>query len=113
MAFTPIALASLGASLNALPTAAGVTGRHAGHSPKLMVLKGIVITSTAALRLYCYDSELLRWVPSEKAAQTVDPSVDGGVFEIRVNTAEIAGLYALVQESGTGVVSYVFRPGQN
>lgn len=113
MALTPIALAALGASLDALPTAAGVTGKHAGISPKLLVACGVVTSATAGLRLYRYDSELGRWVPSAVARATVDPAVDGGVFELRFNTAEISGLYALVNETATGTVSYVFRSGQN
>lgn len=109
MALVPIAVADLGASLDALPAAAGVTGKHVGMSPPLLVAAIIVSTAAVDLRLYRYDSELLRWIPSATAAATYGT----GVHELQWITAAVKGLYALVQTGGAGTVSYVFRPGTN
>lgn len=113
----PIALADLGAGLDAALTAAALQdsdGRplHVSMSPPLLAACGRVTTSTAGLRLYRYDEELARWVPSAVPQATVDNTVDAGVWELRFTTAGISGYYALVQETGTGVVDYVFRPGR-
>lgn len=112
-ALTPIAIADLGAGLDALPTAVGVTGRWVSMGPQLLMIAARVITAAATVRLYRYDAELLRWVPSAVVAQVLDPAVDAGLYELRFNTAAIDGLYALVQTAGAGVVSYYVRPGRN
>lgn len=113
---TPIPLADLGADLDTDPEHEDLQADghplHAGLSPRLLLACGIVTDDTATLRLYRYDAELARWVPSKVEAETVNPATDSGVFEMRFTCAEISGRYALVQESGDGEVTYVFRPGQ-
>lgn len=118
MPLAPIALADLGASLDAALSAAalnpGGTPAYVGPAaPPLLVLKARVTGATATVRLYCYDEELGYWVPSAVAAQVLDNTVDGGLYELRFNTAMVAGYYALVQTAGAGVVSYVYRLGRN
>jgi len=105
----PIAIAALGAGLDAALDAAGVDGKHVFAAPPLLVLKVRITVNTADLRLYCYDPELGYWVPSAVAVATYAV----GLHELRFNTAAVSGYYALVQEAGTGVVEYVFRPGRN
>lgn len=81
--------------------------------PRLLVADAKVTTATATVRLYRYNEEMGVWVPSAVAAVVLDPAVDGGVAELRFNTAAIPGYYALVRTAGTGTVSYQFRPGSN
>ena len=109
---TPIALASLGAGRDAALDAAGVAGRHVYQGPPLLVAAGRVTGATADLRLYRRDSRLGRWVPSSVPKTTVDPAVDGGVFELRFVSAGIKGEYAIVQEAGAGVVDYYLYEGR-
>lgn len=108
----PIALAALGADLDAALDAVGVDNLHEYMSPQLLVVCGRVTTASATLRLYRRDEEIGRWVPSAVAAVTVAPGTDTGVFEMRFITAEVTGNYALVLEALTGTVEYVFRPGR-
>ena len=98
-----------GANLDALPDAAGVDEKHESMSPILLVAAVKVTVASADLRLYRYDAGLARWVPSAAGTTTVDV----GVHELRYNTAGIDGLYAMVNESATGTVEYVFREGRN
>lgn len=105
----PIAIADLGASLDALPDATGVDGKHESMSPILLVACAIITVNTADLRLYRYDEALARWIPSAVAAATYAV----GVHELRFNTAGIGGLYALVKTAGLGTVEYAFREGRN
>lgn len=109
MSLIPIAIADLGANLDAALTATGVDGRWMYGSPPLLTAHIIVSTNTATLRLYVYDDELARWFPSEAAAQVVAV----GVRELRFNTAAVPGNYALVQEAGAGTAVYRFHSGHN
>ncbi len=113
----PIALADLGAGLDAALDAAALNpGGEPAYmfaAPPLLVACGRVTGAVAGLRLYRHDGDLGRWVPSAVAVASVNPATDAGVFELRFNTAAVTGYYALVQESGAGVVEYVFRPGRN
>ena len=105
----PIALADLGADLDAALDATGVDGKHEYMSPQLLAAKVIVTTAAIDLRLYCYDEEIGRWFPSETATQTCAV----GVRELRFTTAEIKGYYALVKtDGGAGVAQYAFREGR-
>jgi hypothetical protein len=81
--------------------------------PRLLMLCAKVTTATATVRLYRYDEELGEWIPSAVAAQVLDPAVDGGLYELRFNTAGVSGYYVLVRTAGTGTVTYVFRGGRN
>lgn len=109
MALTPIAIAALGAGLDAALTAAGVDGKWMYGSPPLLVAHAVVTTATADLRLYVYDEELGFWFPSAVAVATYAV----GKQELRFNTAAVPGYYALVQEAGTGTVTYKFHEGHN
>lgn len=112
-ALATVALADLGGSRDAAIDATGVAGRTFYGAPKLLVLAARVVTNSATVRLHRRDKILDRWVPSAVAAQVLDPGTDGGLYELRFNTASIEGDYALVQEAGTGTVTYVPRPGSN
>lgn len=105
---TPIALADLGAGLDASLTASGVDGKHVGMSPQLLVADCVVTTASADLRLHRYNEALGKWIPSAVAAATYAV----GVHELRFVTAEISGRYALVKVGGSGTVEYVFRTGR-
>lgn len=109
MSLTPIAIADLGASLDAALTATGVDGKHEYMAPPLLVAHVIVTTASVDLRLYVYDDELGRWFPSAVAVATLDV----GLWEVRFNTAAVPGNYALVKEAGSGTAAYRFHSGHN
>ena len=109
MSLSPIAIADLGASLDAAPGASGVDGKHMYASPPLLVAHVVVTVNTADLRLYVYDQELGKWIPSAVAVATYAV----GVHELRFNTAAVPGNYAMVKEAGSGTVAYTFHSGHN
>lgn len=109
---TPIAIADLGAGLDAALSAVGVVGNWMLSGPRVLEAVGRVQGGTADLRFYRRDARLGRWVPLAPLA-TVDSGVDAGVFALRITSAEIEGEYALVKMAGAGTVTYHFSAGRS
>lgn len=109
-----IAVSVLGAALDTKPehaTLANADGskKWIGLGAGLLAIDTLVINDDAVVRLYRWNSELERWVPSSVPSFTLTTGTDAGVKELRYNTARIEGPYILAQESGTGVVTHSYR----
>lgn len=113
---TPLALADLGAGLDANPDTLIAAGKHVVSSAPDKLAAHVNMTgaaATASLRLYIYEPAFGRWVPSVIAAQTLDTSV-AETYEMRWDCGGINAHRALVKTGGTGTstISYVFRQGR-
>jgi len=109
-----IAVSVLGAALDKNPNHADFntnTGgkKWIGLGAGLLAIDTLVINDDAVVRLYRWNPELERWVPSSVPSFTLTTGTDAGVKELRYNTARIEGPYILAQESGTGIVTHSYR----
>lgn len=109
-----IAVSVLGAALDKNPEhsdfTTGTGGKKwIGLGAGLLAIDTLVINDDAVVRLYRWNPELERWVPSSVPSFTLTTATDAGVKELRYNTARIEGPYILAQESGTGIVTHSYR----